>query len=862
LVDELIDDPPRGDESFLLDGQTIVLDDYLAVRPERAAALHSLLREGRLEAGPWFVLADELIPSGEALVRNLLAGRRALHRVGVEAPPVLYCPDSFGHPAALPSLAAGFGLPLIILWRGYGSARWPSGDLARWVAPGGDEALIYHLPRDGYEFGSHLPTDSAGAAERWARIEAELAPRSSKGVELIPNGADHHARQVGQREAVALLAAAATPDVVRPSSLRAFSEDVVAHARGVTLPVVRGELRDSYGYTWTLLGTFATRAHEKRMNARAERLLIRETEPWAALAARFGPSKRPLVDAAWRTLLEAHPHDTLCGCSIDEVARAMEIRLQSAANQAVGIRDDAILQLLGHDPVLARESRDEWTSVLLVRNAAARPRGGVAIVDVELFVANVAVGPGSGSSDFGRPSYDLSLTAPAAAQLLSVTHTHSLVESSRHYPDNDLVVVGTIAVWVPPVPAYGLAALADANASSPQFVTASDRTIENAHCRVAVDDQGVVVFEDIVAGRRLDAFIALVDEGDAGDEYTSAPRRSSNLSEFVGVDAHHRGPLVADLALRFRLRADPSRSVHADIAKRRAERGAIERGRSDPDVDAATTDITVRLILEADTRWVRVEVEGENRLEDHRLRLRVRTDVIGEVWADAAFGPVRCTPLVVSADDATAEMPPKTAPLHRYVSRFDDERGCTIFSDGLAEYEAAEDGSVLFTLVRSVGELSVGDLRERPGHAGWPKRTPGAQCLGAFGGAFALMLHGPRSRETIDAIERAADDVLLPLRGTTLRSALREPDPVTGVELRGVGLALSTIKQSEDDRSIVLRCVNLLDADVAGSWTLPFDVVEAHRARLDETPTDALTSVDRVISFDAKPREIVTILVR
>src|SRR5690349_1050534 len=120
LIDELLDDPPTAGESFLLDGQAIILEDYLAVRPERADALRSLLRDSRLEAGPWYVLADELIPSGEAVVRNLLAGRRLLQRLGATPPPVLYCPDSFGHAAALPAIAAGFGLPVIILWRGYG----------------------------------------------------------------------------------------------------------------------------------------------------------------------------------------------------------------------------------------------------------------------------------------------------------------------------------------------------------------------------------------------------------------------------------------------------------------------------------------------------------------------------------------------------------------------------------------------------------------------------------------------------------------------------------------------------------------------------------------------------------------------
>src|SRR6187455_591581 len=126
LIDELLDgDEPRS--PFLLDGQAVVLDDYLDVRPERARDLAAALQQGIVEAGPWYVLADELIPSGEALVRNLLAGRRTLARLGATPPPVLYCPDSFGHPAVLPTVARGFGFGVAIVWRGYGGARWPEG---------------------------------------------------------------------------------------------------------------------------------------------------------------------------------------------------------------------------------------------------------------------------------------------------------------------------------------------------------------------------------------------------------------------------------------------------------------------------------------------------------------------------------------------------------------------------------------------------------------------------------------------------------------------------------------------------------------------------------------------------------------
>ncbi|HEU4787052.1 MAG TPA: hypothetical protein VFS57_06580, partial [Gemmatimonadaceae bacterium] len=462
LIDELIDDPPPVGQSYLLDGQAIVLEDYLLVRPDRREAIQTLLADRRVEAGPWYVLADELIPSGETLVRNLMTGARVLRRLAAESPPVLYCPDSFGHPAALPVIAAGFGFPLIVLWRGYGSARFPSGDTAAWAAPNGDEALLYHLPREGYEFGSHLPGDPAAAATRWRRARDQLAPRSATGVALLPNGADHHARQRDLRSALNALQTVATDDRVHASSLRAFADRLQRAAKDVQLPVVCGELRDSYGYTWTLQGTFGTRAHEKRLNACVERTLLRDAEPWEAVAARVrDASRRWLLDEAWRTLLTTHPHDTLCGCSIDQVAADMELRLASARNQAEGVRDDAIAQLIGHDRVLARAMRDSWQPIVVVRNPAPRTRTGVVTVEIEEFVADVPVGPGSGGSSV--PPEASALRQPrvrvpglGSLQVLSTTLEHRRIESPLHYPDNDLVRVTRAAAWAAELPPYGI----------------------------------------------------------------------------------------------------------------------------------------------------------------------------------------------------------------------------------------------------------------------------------------------------------------------------------------------------------------------------------------------------------------------
>jgi alpha-mannosidase len=216
----------------------------------------------------------------------------------------------------------------------------------------------------------------------------------------------------------------------------------------------------------------------------------------------------------------------------------------------------------------------------------------------------------------------------------------------------------------------------------------------------------------------------------------------------------------------------------------------------------------------------------------------------------------------VPAEDTRDELPPPTAPLHRYVSLFGSTRGATLISDGLAEYEATENGGLMVTLVRAVGALSRNNLPERPGHAGWPAPTPKAQSLGRYAAQLALLLHGSRAAETVDAIEHAADDALLPLEGRTVRSPRKLPPPSLGAELGGTGLAFSGLKESEDGEWMVARCVNLLDTPVDGTWRFGVPIREAYTARLDETLGEPLALSADTVSFRAQPRAIVTILVR
>ena len=233
-----------------LDGQTVLLEDYLAFRPDAVERLRAQVSRGALEIGPWYVLADELIPSGESLIRNLLEGSADARRFGRRSD-VLYSPDAFGHPAVLPCPRARVRTrPAARSGAAWVTPRDADRDLYRWAAHDGAELLVYHLAPAGYEVGiglSHDPTT-------WPALRDSLRSRAVTDQVAVFAGADHHAIPDFSR----LVEAHAD---IRVSTLAEFMRTV----EGAAASVVRGELRRT-GHTWVLQGVHGTRSRMKRVH--------------------------------------------------------------------------------------------------------------------------------------------------------------------------------------------------------------------------------------------------------------------------------------------------------------------------------------------------------------------------------------------------------------------------------------------------------------------------------------------------------------------------------------------------------------------------------------------------------------------
>jgi alpha-mannosidase len=848
LLVPLVDAVLARRQPFLLDGQAIVLEDYLGWAPHQREAVSAALRGGWLEAGPWYVLADNSIPGGEALVRNLTLGRQALGALGGGAPSVLYCPDTFGHPDAGPTLSAGFGLPLAVVWRGYGGRGWPAGDSARWRNDAGDEVLLHHLPPSGYEFGASLPSAREAMTARWRSLRDTLAPRSASGQLLILNGADHHAIQPDLNAARAALVDAAAPAAVVETGLAGFARAQVDFAASREVPVARGELRASPGYVWTLGGTMGSRAYQKRRNAQLERLLSQDLEPWLAWCAWNDLSTgREAVGGLWRLLLSSHPHDTLCGCSIDAVAAAMDDRNTRVEAGARALRELALGTVVG---VTDDRPNGLEPSRLLVTNPVPRRRTSVVEATVDLPLARVPIGFGSVTGAAARevPRWSVHRDRPVPMQRLATERVVVRDEARTRYPVTRLADRHHVLLWLEDIPAHGFATLdvveRAGRAQPPASVRTEGSVLDNGTVRVWWDaEHGLCCHGAWGEWRDL---LGFESQGERGDLYTHSAIPGTRRAGVVrSARVTLRGPLRGELAVRFRVPIAARTVTHPT--------GATTRQRP------ASTDITVRVQLDAGARWFRLVIDGVSKAPDYRLRAVVRTACTGEVHrADAAFTPVTRPSRAPESHDGDVEQIAGTAPLHRYVSCFDAAagRGVTVYSDGLAESEATPDGAIAVTMLRGVGELSRSDLPERPGHAGYPSPVPRAQCEGPFQAMFALLPHGADHPGTHGEIESVADDVLLPPGASPLRAAAGTR--AEGLCVEGEGIRWLGTRPGELAGSLRVRLANVTAHTQHAVLTLA-GVDGARRLRLDDTPIGVLPVKENRVRCAIAPYAVATI---
>ncbi|HEX6332432.1 MAG TPA: hypothetical protein VF129_14265 [Actinomycetota bacterium] len=338
MMDTLLDLGERGFPHFHLDGQTAMIDDYLAERPERAADVARLVLEGRLSAGPWVTQMDEFLVSGESHVRNLEMGMARAEALG-GASKIGYLPDQFGHIGQMPQLLRRAGIERAVVWRGVPATV--DRTVFRWESPDGSAVLTEYLAF-GYSLGWDVPRLrtpeqlSAGLRDKLARIAPFLAGDRV----VITVGSDHAGPDADLPDRLSKAAGLLGDLTVRIGSL---DDHARAGPEPQDVPRWRGELR-SAARAHLLPNVYSARAHQKRERGRLEALIERYAEPLAALVPGVSwPAER--LDRAWTLLLWNGAHDSVCGCSHDQVARDVDARHAEVRSLGEMIVAEALTEL-------------------------------------------------------------------------------------------------------------------------------------------------------------------------------------------------------------------------------------------------------------------------------------------------------------------------------------------------------------------------------------------------------------------------------------------------------------------------------------------------------------------------------------
>lgn len=866
---------------FMLDGQTIVVDDYLEVRPEARERLEKLVRDGRLLVGPWHVLPDEWLVSGEALIRNLRLGLAKAGALG-GAMRVGYVPDQFGHVGQLPQLLAGFGFDAAVLWRGVGADVDATPFV--WEGADGTRLLTVYLPQ-GYGNGAQLPTDPEALAERLDLTLRGLDPFSRGPGRLVMNGSDHQEPEPGLPRALEAACERLPGVTFEIGTLPGFVERVRGEVAPDALPMHKGELRS--GLRAPLLpGCASARAPQKRAEWSNDRLLVRVLEPLAVWASRFGEDPDTgILDLAWRVALENHPHDSVCGCSVDRVHQQMDTRFQRVEEIASAHLDRIAGALCTQVRPVAGKG-----DPLVVWNGNG---GGIGVVDAEVAL-DVPVGAAGRTGMFHLRGAD-GRRVPVHAELLEASrsffetrlpvrlaplilnafgeefaghavrgarwqvrdgcvHLHvALAEAPSGFDVRrfrralEAVLarddVETLAVeartvprlrlrFVDRLPGYGLrtyrvvrgrARPDDGGALASGTLALGGAFAENAVWRLEVAADGQVRLLHRPSGTTLEDAVRIVSESDRGDEYNFDPvpeARPVDRPERVrvAVERASEASVAVALDLQYRL------PRQLDPARRPGER-------------AVTLPVRLVLRLFEGSDRLDLEIELTNTAEDHRLRLLARAPFRARRFqVESAFEVVERP--IAPAPDAFGEHPaerPIGAVPQRAFARIDDGAlALTLANRGSAEVEAVPEGagtSLAVTLLRAVGWLSRADLGLRPGHAGPPLPTPGAQVPGRHRVALSLRLHAADEREVIRAAHDfawpawafvGAGHARAPLADGAQLVELDEPEVVvSAIEPRPAGAAeLRLFNAAPDERSVVLAWggpgTGLTPVDLAG----------------------------------------------
>lgn len=694
LFDRLFDLMEKEpDYKFVTDGQFALLDDYLRIRPEKRETAEKLVKEGRLQTGPWYTQPLENIVGGEALIRNLQYGIAEAEKLG-GAMRFSYEIDEFGHASQLPQILSGFGIGYSMAWRGIPK---DTKSVFKWTSPDGSSVKMFYS-KAGYGFATGLPEKEEDYDEI---IDGSVIHRdglkncvkslidytgeySENAHRFWLNGIDHSWAQENLFDVMEKIRKLYPGIDVRQSTPQEFAacveEDI--RNRNLALKEVKGEL--IYTREDILESTNALHPRQKLRHAETEYHLVHRLEPLSAFAWTLGAeNKRWIADRAWKYVLENHAHDSLGCCSVDEVFEQVMARYGAAISLSEQAEQDALRYIMS--------CSDEKPAVFIFNMSSYPVRG------AHRFSLDIPSGFGNGN---------FSLLSPDGSEIEISVIDRKYGGDVRYNPEMGHPTwgekcVADVIIDLPEVPPMGYLRLefvpekAEDRVRNRRYynMETSPRVMENEYLKIAINSDGTFGLADKRTGKVYPGQLRFEDTGEAGDVYVHIEPENDGSRIYSAGNAEITCLFDTPLGVSYEIRTEMM--IPDGITEDRKNRSENKK---------PLTVITVLTLLKG-SRRLDMKIRCENRSRNHRLRVLFPSFLTFAEYSaggqpfDCAFRPIR--------EEFDPELPREqaypTKPMLGYCFVSDGKAGLSVAAKGIFEYECTDDDShsLALTLIRA-----------------------------------------------------------------------------------------------------------------------------------------------------------------
>lgn len=854
VLDTLESDPEF--KYFMVDAQGSLLDDYIKWRPQDKERITKLVKMGKLVIGPWYTQTDQLVISGESIVRNMYYGMKRCESFG-KYMNVGYVPDSFGQSGNMPQIYREFGIEDTLFWRGVSDDMVEHTDF-NWKGDDGSVVFTTQIPF-GYYIGGKIPEDPKENDEFWEKECLEKAGgRSATRHIYFPNGFDQAPIRTNLPQLIKERNEKDPENEYVISCIEDYIKDVKSEKP--ELEEVQGELVIAK-HMRIHKSIFSSRSDLKVMNTQIQNYVTNVMEPLLTISYNLGNEyPHEAVAEIWKLLFENSAHDSIGSCISDTANEDVYVRYKQA-------RDIAINLVELHSRLIATNVKNSADMTFTLINTLPQKREDTVIVKTYVPGGKFAIVDEKGNNVDYTIIQSRDLTDYVLSQIITI-------DPSRKFYIPDHVFEVTMAIKANDVPALGYVQYSVDTEKDSHKEMEEKSVLENEYYTIEVEKDGSLTIVDKENNVTYKNQGILVENGDDGDSFNYSPPRKdlevfSNESEssvkISGSDVYSQAVIHFDM-------------VVPENLEERAE-GKV----------SVTMPVDMTVALRKGSKVIDFNVKVDNKGLSHRLCVVFDSQIVSAFnYADQQFGLIKrpnyyekemklymesmnnrsekktgIQELANWANDQSTwqEPPISIEPTQSYVSLTDGKTGVAVIPQGVREYEVLDDSKIRLTLFRTYGFMGKENLIYRPGRASGERiiETPAAQLLKQMEFNFGFTTYaGDINDADIDTLAKQYDTNMEVytyaefLNGRLIfsqREIEGKNDIVHSLFETEENLVVSAIKKAEEDDGYIIRLYNGKDhRNLDDKIKFNFDVKEAYYTNLREEKTEAIKVENNTIS--------------